>query len=135
MEQALVDTLDAATTSIDAAIYELDRASVRDALIDAANRGVTVRVVTDDDAYDGSAHYADLQSAGITVINDARSSTMHNKFFVVDGLVLWTGSTNMTGTGFTYNHNNSLVLTSTLLADIYTIEFGDVRRPVRRQQE
>jgi hypothetical protein len=40
MEHALLDHLNAATTSIDAAIYELDRTSVRDALIAAAGRGV-----------------------------------------------------------------------------------------------
>jgi phosphatidylserine/phosphatidylglycerophosphate/cardiolipin synthase-like enzyme len=51
---------------------------------------------------------------------------MHNKFFVIDGLIVWTGSTNMTNTGFTYNHNNSLVFTSTELADIYETEFDEM---------
>lgn len=126
MEQDLLDRLNASTTSIDAAIYELDRQSIRDALIAAAGRGVTVRVVTDDDAYAEDAYYADLEAAGITVVDDARSSIMHNKFFVVDGEVVWTGSTNITNTGFTYNHNNSVVMTSTLLANIYTLEFDEM---------
>ena len=46
--------------------------------------------------------------------------------FVIDGEVVWTGSTNMSDNGFTYNHNNSIVLTSTLLADIYNIEFNEM---------
>lgn len=126
MEQALLDRLDGATTSIDAAIYDLDRASVRDALIAAAGRGVAVRVVTDDETFAGDPYYAHLQAAGITVVNDARSSIMHNKFFVIDEQVVWTGSTNMSNRDFSYNHNNSLVMTSTLLADIYTIEFEEM---------
>jgi phosphatidylserine/phosphatidylglycerophosphate/cardiolipin synthase-like enzyme len=51
---------------------------------------------------------------------------MHNKFFVIDGQIVWSGSTNMTDTGFTYNHNNSLVFTSTELAAIYHTEFDEM---------
>jgi hypothetical protein len=40
MEQELLNRLNDATTSIDAAIYGLDRASVVNALIAAHNRGV-----------------------------------------------------------------------------------------------
>jgi phosphatidylserine/phosphatidylglycerophosphate/cardiolipin synthase-like enzyme len=127
MEQELLDRLNGATTSIDAAIYGLDRASVVNALIAAHNRGVTVRIVADDDAYaDYNTSYAALSTAGIPIILDNRSSLMHNKFFVIDGQIVWTGSTNVTDTGFTYNHNNSLVFTSTELADIYETEFGEM---------
>jgi phosphatidylserine/phosphatidylglycerophosphate/cardiolipin synthase-like enzyme len=127
MEQQLLNRLNAATASIDAAIYGLDRVSIVNALIAAHNRGVTVRIVADDDAYaDYNTHYAALQAAGIPIILDNRSSLMHNKFFVIDGLIVWTGSTNITDTGFTYNHSNSLVFTSTELADIYETEFGEI---------
>lgn len=126
MEQELLHYLNAATTSIEAAIYELDRQSIRDVLIAATERGVSVRIVTDDDVYINDPYYADLEAAGITVVNDARSSIMHNKYFIIDSEVVWTGSTNMTDTGFTYNHNNSVVMTSTLLADIYMLEFNEM---------
>jgi phosphatidylserine/phosphatidylglycerophosphate/cardiolipin synthase-like enzyme len=127
MEQALLDRLNGAAGSIDAAIYDFNRNSVRDALLDAHGRGVTVRVVTDDDARNHSTYslyYDALEAAGIPVIDDQRpGSLMHNKFFVFDEEIVWTGSTNLTNNGFTVNHNNSLVLTSTLLADIYGLEF------------
>jgi phosphatidylserine/phosphatidylglycerophosphate/cardiolipin synthase-like enzyme len=129
MEQALLDRINNASTSIDTAIYDFNRASIRDALVAAHNRGVIVRLVADDDAYANpgySPHFAALEAAGITVVNDARSSIMHNKFFVIDGEVVWTGSTNISDNGFSYNHNNSVVMTSTLLADIYTIEFEEM---------
>lgn len=88
-----------------------------------------VRIVTDDDAYVNPSyqpHYVALEAAGIPVINDARSSIMHNKFFVIDGELVWTGSANMSNTAFSYNHEKALVLTSTLLADIYTTEFEEM---------
>ena len=50
LEQALLGRLNGATPSIDAAIYDFDRVSLRDALLAAKGRGVAVRVVTDDEA-------------------------------------------------------------------------------------
>ena len=72
------------------------------------------------------SHFNTLTAAGIPVIDDNRSSIMHNKFFVIDSELVWSGSTNITDNGFSYNHNNSVVFTSTLLADIYTIEFEEM---------
>jgi hypothetical protein len=129
MEQELLDRLNGATGSIDVAIYSLSRVSIRDALIAAHNRGVTVRVVADDDAYHEAGHnphFQALQTAGIPLVLDNRSSLMHNKFFIIDSQVVWSGSTNITNTGFSYNHNNSLVFTSTQLAAIYRTEFEEM---------
>ena len=129
LEFALLYELDTAASSIDAAMYGFNRNSVRDALIAAHNRGVMVRIVTDDDGYDEVSYhpyYTALESAGITVVQDNRSSTMHNKFFVIDGEIVWSGSTNLTDTGFTYNHNNSLLFISHELASIYETEFEEM---------
>lgn len=129
MEQALLDRINAAATSIDVAIYDFNRDSIRDALIAADGRGVTVRVVTDDDDYSDpsyNAHYMALEAVGIPVIQDNRSSIMHNKFFIIDGEYVWTGSTNVSNTGFTLNHENSMLYTSTLLANIYKVEFEEM---------
>ena len=129
MEQALLALLNGAQDSVHAALYALDRASIRDALIAARGRGVEVQVVADDDAYAESQyypHFRALEQAGIPLVLDNRSSLMHNKFLVVDGQAVWTGSTNMTDTCFTYNHNNSLVLTSTQVAYAYNLEFHEM---------
>lgn len=126
MEQALVDLLGRAEVSIDVAAYDFNRARIRDAIIAAHQRGVNVRIVTDNEARASYSDYTLMAAAGIPVVDDGRSSIMHNKFVVVDGLVVWTGSTNLTNTGFTLNHENSLVITSTVLAEIYTIEFEEM---------
>lgn len=131
MEQALLDLLNSAQVSVDAAIYGFNRASIREALIAAHQRGVAVRVVTDDEARFSSStyvpNYAALQAAGIPIVDDSRpGSLMHNKFFIVDGSVVWTGSANMTDGDFTLNHNNTAVFTSAALAEMYTAEFDQM---------
>jgi phosphatidylserine/phosphatidylglycerophosphate/cardiolipin synthase-like enzyme len=118
-----------AATSIDIAIYDFDRASVRDALLAAHGRGVTVRVVADgEDAADPgyTPYYTSLLSNGISVITDTKSSLMHNKFAVFDSQVIWTGSANFTNTGFTLNAENAIVITDTVVAGIYATEFAEM---------
>lgn len=129
MEDALLHFIGNATASIDAAVYGLDRQSIVDALIAAHNRGVTVRIVGDDEAATGeyAASYQALSINGIQVVTDTTTSKIqHNKFLVIDGQVVWTGSTNFTDTGFTLNANNSIVMTDTVLAGTYATEFVEM---------
>ena len=129
METALIGFIDEATQTIDCALYGFDRESVRNALIRAHNRGVTVRVVADDEAATGkySPTYNALTTAGISVATDPYVSYLqHNKFAIFDRKTVWTGSTNWTNTGFTYNANSSIVMTTTHLALAYTTEFEEM---------
>ena len=49
---------------------------------------------------------------------------MHNKFFIVDGRYVWTGSANISDTGIGgYNANIVAYVDSLFLAKYYTIEF------------
>lgn len=129
VEQTLLDLIHQADSSIDVALYEFNRVSIQEALIAAHQRGVSVRIVTDDDVLasgDFSEMFEALELAGIPVVDDSRSSLMHNKFFIFDESIVWTGSMNMTNTGFTLNQNNSLVIASSELAEIYQIEFEEM---------
>jgi len=126
MEEALLTLLANANETIDAALYAVDRVSVRDGLIAAHNRGVRVRVVCDDGTYSDKRyhpHFQALEEAGIWLIPDGKPGLMHNKFIIVDGRWVWTGSTNMTDTDFTYNHNLSVLIDSPHLALTYQAEF------------
>ncbi|MCC6604423.1 MAG: lamin tail domain-containing protein [Anaerolineae bacterium] len=129
MELALLEVINQAGTEIDIALYGLNRQSVVNALISAHNRGVTVRVVGDDEAGAGeyAAAYQALTTAGIPLIMDSSASQIqHNKFLVVDGQTVWTGSTNFTDTGFTSNANNALLVTDPTLAHVYSLEFNEM---------
>jgi phosphatidylserine/phosphatidylglycerophosphate/cardiolipin synthase-like enzyme len=64
-----------------------------------------------------------IQRAKIPIVDDQRPAIMHNKFVVVDGRAIWTGSWNFTD-GDTYRlNNNAIKIVSTELAQNYTAEF------------
>jgi len=123
IEEALISLLDSASTSIDASLYSLTRESVRDAILRAHGRGVTVRVTCEREYH---ASFQALEEAGIPVVPDTRSGLMHNKFFVIDRRIVWTGSTNMTDEGFSSNHNNSPAIVCPELALVYEAEFEEM---------
>jgi phosphatidylserine/phosphatidylglycerophosphate/cardiolipin synthase-like enzyme len=132
IEQRLIEFINVSQTSIHIASFEFDLDPVADALIAAHNRGVDVRWVTDNeyglgaDSEPGNGQFAKLQNAGIEVRSDNRTALMHNKFWIFDGLVLWTGSTNITKNGIFVQDNNTIVFQAPELATIYEREFQEM---------
>lgn len=132
IEGRLIEKINAAQTSIHIASFEFDLTPVAEALIAAKQRGVDVRWVTDNDsglAADedpGRGQFAMLQKAGIEVRADDRAALMHNKFWIFDGQILWTGSTNITVSGIFQQDNNVLVIHSPEVATIYEREFAEM---------
>lgn len=128
----LVEKINAAQTSIHIASFEFDLTPVAEALIAARQRGVDVRWVTDDehgleaDEDPGHGQFAMLQDAGIEVRSDNRSALMHNKFWIFDGQIVWTGSTNITVNGIFKQDNNAFVIQSPQVAAIYEREFQEM---------
>jgi phosphatidylserine/phosphatidylglycerophosphate/cardiolipin synthase-like enzyme len=128
----LIEKINAAQTSIHIASFEFDLTPVAEALIAAKQRGVDVRWVTDDehgieaDEEPGHGQFAMLQEAGIEVRADDRSALMHNKFWIFDGQIVWTGSTNITQSGVFRQDNNAIVVQSPELASIYEREFQEM---------
>ena len=121
----LAEAIRNAELSVDAAIYHLNLWSIRDALIAAHNAGVQVRVVAESDNLD-EVEIQELQDAGIEVLGDRRESLMHNKFVVIDGLDVWTGSMNFTVNGAYRNDNNLIHIRSNKLAENFTTEFEEM---------
>jgi phosphatidylserine/phosphatidylglycerophosphate/cardiolipin synthase-like enzyme len=125
LDLQIVDSIAAARLSVDVAIYDFNLWSIRDALIDAHQRGVRVRVVAESDNLDRE-EYSDLKNAGISVLGDRREGLMHNKFIVIDGQEVWSGSVNFTTTDLYLNNNNLLRVRSKMLAENYTREFEEM---------
>ncbi|HET9910852.1 MAG TPA: phospholipase D-like domain-containing protein, partial [Anaerolineales bacterium] len=103
----LVEAIDAARLSIDVAAYSLSLNSVRNALIRAHDRGVTVRMVMESSNMDRSDPQQ-LIEAGIPIFGDNREGLMHDKFMVIDRSEVWMGSMNFTDGG-AYDDNNNLM--------------------------
>ncbi len=128
----LIEKINAAQASIHIASFEFDLPLVAEALIAARQRGVDVRWVTDDehgleaDEEPGHGQFAMLQGVGIEIRSDDRSALMHNKFWIFDGQIVWTGSTNITESGIFKQDNNTIVIQSPEVAAMYEREFQEM---------
>lgn len=124
-ESPLVERLNDAKFSIDAALYDLDLPSVREALLEAHKRGVRVRLVAEG-ANAERAAFQSLSLAGVPLVADPRPGLMHHKFLIVDDEEVWTGSTNLTWSGFFRNDNNLVRIRSEDMAINYRREFEEM---------
>lgn len=129
IDDRLVAFMDRAEKTLDVADYDFDLKNVAEAMARAKKRGVRVRMVTDTDTLTNlkdekiQAAFKTLKTAEIPIVDDQRPSIMHNKFTVVDGEWVSTGSWNYTD-GDTYHLNNWMgVFHSRELAANYTAEF------------
>ena len=125
LDEVLAADIDHATISVWVAAYDLDLQSVTDALLRAHERGVDVKLVTDSDNVDLDQPQ-DLIDAGIPVVKDGRSAIMHDKFVIIDEVITWTGSWNLTDNGTYRNNNNAIRLLSRRMAGNYEREFREM---------
>lgn len=115
--------------TLDVVAFEMNNDVIYQAILDAHERGVTVRIVTDgehglEDEKDTALR--DLIAAGVPVVEDGRSALMHNKFMIMDGQAVWTGSWNYTVNGTYRNNNNALVLQNPIAVAAYQDEFNEM---------
>jgi phosphatidylserine/phosphatidylglycerophosphate/cardiolipin synthase-like enzyme len=125
VDSPLVDAIDAARLSIDVAAYSLSLNSVRNALIRAHDRGVTVRMVMESSNLDRSDPQL-LIKAGIPIFGDNRDGLMHDKFMIIDRSEVWMGSMNFTDGGAYDDNNNLMRIRSTKIAEDYIVEFEEM---------
>jgi hypothetical protein len=93
----VVRTIDSAKTSIRVAAYSFTSKPIAEALLDAHRRGIDVEVVVDKSNV--TARYTAatfLANQGVPVRVDYRYAIMHDKFIIVDGEAVETGSFNFT---------------------------------------
>lgn len=121
----LVAAINAARLSVDVAAYSLTLNSVRNALLNAHDRGVTVRMVMESTNMD-SSDVEKLLEAGIPIIGDKQDGLMHDKFMVIDKSEVWLGSMNFTDSGAYDDDNNLMRILSTKMAENYTKEFEEM---------
>jgi phosphatidylserine/phosphatidylglycerophosphate/cardiolipin synthase-like enzyme len=115
LEAIDVDLIDTAETSIDMAAYVLSDQAVIDALNDAAERGVTIRIYLDKGQFsrhgprEGGEIEALLSYPNVFARVKGKGVLMHLKAYLVDGAILRTGSGNFSHSGL-HAQDNDLVL-------------------------
>jgi len=130
--------------NMDCHFFQINFSRISNALMDAANRGVKIRIITDSDYYNSVCSNLDAHS-NIIVINDEKtniyksgSSESHNKFAIFDYYYsgdspvkykVWTGSFNF-GSGVSGyegidnpHEENVIIISNQKLAEAFTREF------------
>jgi phosphatidylserine/phosphatidylglycerophosphate/cardiolipin synthase-like enzyme len=121
----LARAIDDARISVDLAVYSMSLNSIRDALLSAHRRGVTVRIVMESDNLERDVPRR-LAEKGIPMIGDRREGLMHNKFVIIDRAEVWMGSMNFTTSGAYEDNNNLVRIRSTKMAENYLAEFNEM---------
>lgn len=124
--------IDKSKTSIDMAIYGYNNVpKIREALINAKNRGVKIRIVYDIDNNDKN-YYKDTLALVNIIKNSSCDSTdistkpfiMHNKFIIFDNKTVFTGSANLSPSDLSnYNSNAFIIIKSEKVSKLYKDEF------------
>lgn len=123
----IIQEINSANKSIDLAIYSFTLDSVADALIEANNRGVRVRVIFDYlQSFNSHSVYEKLVFSGIPVLRKGEGSwgAMHNKFIVIDEKKVFTGSFNYSKNADERNNENLLLVINERIVDKYLGEFN-----------
>jgi len=123
-EGAIIEELNKATESINIAMYYFTDRDLANAVIDAHNRGVAVRIYLDKDQKE--AKYSKsryLAKQGVSIRYSSNPYLMHHKFAVIDSEVVPTGSYNWTASAGERNNENLLVIRDPPLVGRYEKEF------------
>ena len=124
--------IDKSKTSIDMAIYGYNNVpKIREALVNAKNRGVKIRIVYDIDNNDKN-YYKDTLALVNIIKNSSCDSAdistkpfiMHNKFIIFDNKTVFTGSANLSPSDLSnYNSNAFIIIKSEKVSKLYKDEF------------
>lgn len=120
----IIDTIAQARSSIYVQAYGFTCPSITTALIDAAHRGVQVRIILDykSNAKDPRPNHAlnALKSVkSIDIAYDPIAGIAHNKVMIIDEHMTITGSFNFTNSAQKRNAENVIILNNKRIANTY----------------
>jgi phosphatidylserine/phosphatidylglycerophosphate/cardiolipin synthase-like enzyme len=147
-QKRLVDAIASAKTSIDIAIYSFTAQPIFNSLVEAVKRGVKIRAVFDkSETHGAQAKFHDqLEQLGVPIkVLAPAGGIMHDKYIIIDDLILEWGSYNYTNRAELNNRENATFSkdptliakykanfnTMFMTADIESVRFRWMRRLIR----
>ena len=129
MEAAIIERINAATSSIDVCAYNNNRPTIVAALTEAYNNGIVVRYIADDQTENSALQ--DPTPPFFVLKGNPGDPLMHNKFIVFDAdsendSWVMSGSTNLTTQNLATDFNNMIFIQDKALAKAYTLEFEEM---------
>lgn len=123
-EEKVVSMLRTCKKTLDISIFSLTLDSIAEAILEAYQRGIKVRVIADDEcAKNKGSNIKVIASVGVPCKTDNAIYHMHNKFAVIDNSVVIMGSFNWTGQAVKYNQENVFFYEDKNIANQYSQEF------------
>lgn len=122
----IIREIDRAQSSIDVAIYSFTSNEIRDALIAARGRGVAIRIAADtSQATTSGGEIPTLEQLGFSVrrMTGLGTGIMHNKYMIVDGRLVVTGSYNWSVSAENSNFENAVFLEQAPLVQKFISDF------------
>lgn len=120
----LLQALASAKDSLDVCIFTFSHRDLADTLINTHQRGVVVRVLTDNEQmHSYGCQVERLRRAGIQVRLDTTSYYMHHKFAIIDHRRLVNGSLNWTAQAIQGNQENLIVTSKDKLVQPFVKQF------------
>lgn len=111
-DQKLIDVINSSKKTLDVAIFSITHPDIAAAIVAAKKRGVKVRMVVDKGQSEGKHSETDsLIEADIEIKIGNAAGIMHDKYSVIDGEVLETGSFNYTTSATQFNTENQIYIT------------------------
>ncbi|MGN7358000.1 phospholipase D-like domain-containing protein [Paenibacillus sp. SAF-054] len=113
-EQAIIGLMNEAKRTLDIAIYSINYEPIVDAIVDAADRGVSVRLITDREHAAEKGKQKDalkrIAKAGIPVKTNSHDGKMHLKMLVADTQSVEAGSFNYLKSSVEENDDVALII-------------------------
>lgn len=122
---AILAQLAAAKSTVDICVFTISDDIISDAILKAHERGLRVRIITDNDkSLDRGSDIEYLSKKGVPLRMDLTKVHMHHKFAIFDSEYLLTGSYNWTRSAATSNYENIVILNDSDLIHSFKNEFG-----------
>ena len=123
-EEKVVSMLRTCKKTLDIAIFSLTLDSIAEAILEAFQRGIKVRLIADDECAKNKGSNVNLiASVGVPCKTDNAIYHMHHKFAVIDSSVVIMGSCNWTSQAVKYNQENIFFYEDKNIASQYAKEF------------
>lgn len=112
-QERIIREIDKAQNYINIAMYSFTARPIAQALVRARKRGVKIKILLDRFQAKGKyskSRYFEKRGFDVKIISGVGRGLMHNKFAVIDGLLVITGSYNWTASAEHRNDENMLVI-------------------------
>lgn len=126
LDDTICSLINSADITLDIAVWDNGSSKIVTCINDAYNRGVQVRYISSTNSLNSALSGLNTNIPVLKRNASLNSNTMHNKFVIVDNLLLLIGSMNFGNGSIFDDYNNVVIISDGNLAQNYTIEFNEM---------